>query len=154
MTCSDKTSCTARVLLEQPSCGCSCQDTYTYSTAQPPPRRTCGPSMHDLVVEDLMRRKALGLERYRVPLQAFNGRDAALDLREELLDAVVYSRQISEELVRLNIVLDCARALVSSPIDGAPECLLPRLAALRDAVAGCTPDRPREPQTPDPGGLY
>jgi|ERR1700733_5061545 len=83
---------------------------------QPLPVPNDGPSMHDLVTEDLDRhypqafaldlvrddltaRKALGLERYGSLLQAHNGRDALRDLYEELLDASVYARQkVAESL--------------------------------------------------------
>lgn len=89
---------------------------------QPLPKPGAGPSMHDLVIEDirdrwasatidrtpvapaigavtasLRERKRLGLERYGSALQAHNGRDALRDLREELEDAVVYCRQVIEE---------------------------------------------------------
>ena len=89
---------------------------------QPLPLAGEGPSMHDLVCEDirarwasgsigtapvapaidavcgsLQERKRVGLERYGQPLQAHNGRDALRDLREELADAVVYCRQVIEE---------------------------------------------------------
>ena len=80
---------------------------------QPLPVPSDGPSMHDLVcadldarwthrlstgiVSDLLARKQLGLERYGSLLQAHNGRDALLDLYEELLDALVYARQVREE---------------------------------------------------------
>jgi hypothetical protein len=67
--------------------------------------------MHDLVTEDLQRaypdnltvpliaadlaaRKALGIERYDLPLQAHNGRDGLRDLYEELEDASVYTKQM------------------------------------------------------------
>lgn len=70
--------------------------------------------MHDLVIADLddcvntaaeksavrdllAERKRVGLERYGRPLQAFNGRDATRDLREELADGAVYARQVREE---------------------------------------------------------
>jgi hypothetical protein len=69
-----------------------------------------GPSMHDLVIADLAKRqkslpavrllkarKELGLDRYKTILQANNGRDALLDLTDELGDAVVYARQMVEE---------------------------------------------------------
>jgi hypothetical protein len=71
-----------------------------------------GPSMHDLVCEDLgalafpgaprlmadlNARRKLGLDRYGSLLQARNGRDALLDLYEELQDAAVYARQLVEE---------------------------------------------------------
>lgn len=77
---------------------------------QPLPRASNGPSMHDLVAADLTvlaggaaaaaalaRRKQVGLERYGQMLQAFNGRDAARDAREEVLDLLVYLRQVIEE---------------------------------------------------------
>lgn len=81
---------------------------------QPLPVPNDGPSMHDLVCADLWRggaagkledavmadlqaRKQLGLERYGSLLQAGNGRDAMLDLYEELQDAAVYARQMQEE---------------------------------------------------------
>ena len=80
---------------------------------QPLPVPNDGPSMHDLVcvdlearwtarlspgiVIDMQVRKQLGLDRYGSLLQAGNGRDALLDLYEELLDAVVYARQVQEE---------------------------------------------------------
>lgn len=53
--------------------------------------------MHDRVAADLATRKALGLRKYGSLLQAFNGRNALLDLYEELLDAVVYLRQCLDE---------------------------------------------------------
>jgi hypothetical protein len=89
---------------------------------QPLPEPAGGPSMHDLVCEDirtrwasgtigaapvapairavtaaLQERKQLGLRRYGQLLQAGNGRDALRDLAEELQDAVVYCRQAIEE---------------------------------------------------------
>src|ERR1700733_651334 len=81
---------------------------------QPLPVPNDGPSMHDLVTEDLDRhypqafaldlvrddltaRKQLGLDRYGSLLQAHNGRDALRDLYEELLDALVYCKQWLEE---------------------------------------------------------
>jgi len=79
---------------------------------QPPPVPNDRPSIHDLVIgelehrdpefapetaELLRQRKALGLDRYKSLLQAFNGHDADQDLAEELADAVVYARQRVEE---------------------------------------------------------
>ena len=82
---------------------------------QPLPVPNDGPSMHDLVGEDLVAmwpprrvaviigdlqaRKRLGLERYGSLLQAHNGRSALRDLYEELLDAAVYAKQVQEETV-------------------------------------------------------
>jgi hypothetical protein len=79
---------------------------------QPLPKPTDGPSMHDLVIDDIRKaygasagqaagaleaRKRLGLARYGQLLQAGNGRDALRDLLEELQDAAVYCRQVIEE---------------------------------------------------------
>lgn len=80
---------------------------------QPMPVPNDGPSMHDLVCEDLAaygvyvggavladeveRRKELGLTRYGTVLQAYNGRDALQDALEEAVDLVVYIRQALAE---------------------------------------------------------
>lgn len=64
---------------------------------QPPPKATDGPAMWDLVIADMHARDAVGRERYGVPLQAHNGRDALQDAYEEALDLVVYLRQAIEE---------------------------------------------------------
>lgn len=65
---------------------------------QPPPTPAAGPSMWDLVIADMHARDRLGRERYGVPVRAHNGRDALVDLSDELCDAVVYLRQHREEL--------------------------------------------------------
>lgn len=64
---------------------------------QPLPTASTGPSMHDLAVEELAARKAIGLVRYGQPLQAMNGRDAVRDTIEELADGLAYALQIREE---------------------------------------------------------
>jgi hypothetical protein len=75
-----------------------------------------GPSMHDLVADDVRRRhpggrapeingvvcdlatrKQLGLDRYGSLLQAHNQRNALRDLYEEQLDSLVYAKQWLEE---------------------------------------------------------
>ena len=61
---------------------------------QPPPRRNDLPAVWDLVVADMVHRDRIGRERYGTPLQPMNGRDALIDLYQELLDAVVYVRQL------------------------------------------------------------
>jgi hypothetical protein len=60
---------------------------------EPPPKANLRPHINDLVVRDLESRKAMGMKKYGVPLQPFNGRNAKKDLYEELLDAVLYLRQ-------------------------------------------------------------
>lgn len=79
---------------------------------QPLPVPNDRPSIHDLVRDDLeifsygvvepaidllMKRKALGLDRYSSLLQAFNGRDAYRDAQEELTDLIVYTKQMIAE---------------------------------------------------------
>ena len=64
---------------------------------QPLPVPNAGPSMHDLVIEDIKARKAIGLRRYGALLQAHNGRDALRDAYEEVLDLAIYLRQYMAE---------------------------------------------------------
>lgn len=64
---------------------------------QPPPIPSERPAIVDLVIQDLMERKSLGIERYGTPLQTHNGRDAMIDLYQELQDATAYIRQVIEE---------------------------------------------------------
>lgn len=64
---------------------------------QPLPIVTDGVAIQDLVIADIEKRKAVGIERYGTILQAGNGRDAILDLYEELLDACMYCKQILVE---------------------------------------------------------
>lgn len=78
------------------------------------------PSMHDLVIQDIQARKEFGLKKYGSLLQPFNGRDAFLDLYEELLDFMVYLRQIRFERDSLikNLVVDAMRQEVDLFIMG------------------------------------
>lgn len=64
---------------------------------QPLPKPNNLPTIHEQVCADIMDRQALGIARYGQPLQPHNGRDALLDLYQELLDAIVYLRQFMEE---------------------------------------------------------
>lgn len=65
---------------------------------QPLPVGNDLPVVHELVIEDLRARLALGVRRYGQPLQPFNGRSALRDLYEEILDAAVYTRQAIYEV--------------------------------------------------------
>jgi hypothetical protein len=49
------------------------------------------------VMLDMLKRHQKGVETYGTPLFAHNGRDALKDLYEELLDAVVYLKQVMTE---------------------------------------------------------
>jgi hypothetical protein len=60
---------------------------------QPAPVRNDLPEVADLVLADMGERKRVGMQRYGVPLQPHNGRDALRDAYEEALDLCVYLRQ-------------------------------------------------------------
>lgn len=60
---------------------------------QPAPTPNRYPAIQDLVMDDLARRKALGILRYGTPLQPHNGRDALRDAYEEAIDLTQYLRQ-------------------------------------------------------------
>jgi hypothetical protein len=59
----------------------------------PGPLDSCWPDIADLLCEDIMARKEIGIKTYGKPLRAFNGRPALWDLLAELLDAAHYTRQ-------------------------------------------------------------
>lgn len=59
----------------------------------------CG-NLHELKKLMIERRK-LGIERYEVILQPFNGRPALEDLIEEQLDSLAYSEQVAIEIPEL-----------------------------------------------------
>ena len=67
-------------------------------------------SVQDLVVDDILERKQVGIERYGTPLQTFNDRDVDLDLYEELLDSTMYARQ---RLSERRIMFDALRGVIS-----------------------------------------
>jgi len=52
---------------------------------------------HNTIIDDLQYRSRIGLERYGTTLKTNNGRDALIDVYEELLDAYVYAVQYSME---------------------------------------------------------
>lgn len=74
-------------------------------THEPDPIPNDKPAVWDLVVADMQARDAEGRRKYGVPLQPHNGRDALVDLYQELLDAVVYIRQEIEQ--RNDSVCNC-----------------------------------------------
>lgn len=97
-------------------------DTPDYQNGQPAPLPNEGASMHDLVIGDLRarqfytmrhiplspvvqqamiynirKRKIYGFEKYGTVLQANNGRDASVDAEEEVIDLLVYLKQMMME---------------------------------------------------------
>ncbi len=63
------------------------------ATPQPAPTPNNFPRIVDLVVDDLYQRADMGLQKYGVPLQPFNGRDPEIDEYQELMDSLLYRRQ-------------------------------------------------------------
>lgn len=60
--------------------------------------------IQDLVIEDIKQRKKDGIKKYGTVLQPFNGRNSAIDLYQELIDAVQYCKQLiieRDEMVRI-----------------------------------------------------
>lgn len=56
-----------------------------------------GECVQDALIAAIEERKALGIERYRRPLETFNGRNALQDAKEELIDGAVYLQQVEME---------------------------------------------------------
>lgn len=69
----------------------------TPTEPEPMPVPNKGNAIAEEVIEDLRERMRQGTAKYGTPLQAFNGRDALVDLYQELLDAVQYLRQVIDE---------------------------------------------------------
>ncbi len=65
--------------------------------AQKMPKKNKSTAMWDLVMADIKERDKNGKAKYGVRLQAFNGRDATVDAYQEVLDLIVYFRQLIEE---------------------------------------------------------
>lgn len=83
------------------------------TTPEPAPTEGHGPSIHDLVVQDVLDRKAFGLRKYGVLLRIGDGRRHLVDAYQEALDLAVYLRQ---ELARQGIDPN-ARRLASFMFD-------------------------------------
>ena len=60
---------------------------------QPEPISNDSTPVLDQVIDDMRRRDAVGLARYKTRLQAFNGRDCLKDAYAESLDMAVYLKQ-------------------------------------------------------------
>lgn len=73
------------------------EDREYLSAAQPAPQSNTSTPIWELVIADMRERDHVGRQRYGTPLQANNGRDALVDLYQELLDAVIYIRQVITE---------------------------------------------------------
>lgn len=72
-------------------------DVADFTRGEPPPLPGGGPSIHDLVVEEIISRRNFGYRKYGSLLQAWNGRRPSKDLLDEILDAAMYVRQLIQE---------------------------------------------------------
>lgn len=86
---------------------------------QPAPAANDRPAVWPMVIKDMEARDAVGRERYGVPLQPHNGRDALRDAYEEALDLCAYLKQAMLErdaaladLERVALERDEARQLL------------------------------------------
>ncbi|QAU07249.1 hypothetical protein SEA_NOSILAM_6 [Gordonia phage NosilaM] len=94
-------------------------------SAEPDPEHNEGASMHDLVIEDMRKRKEFGLTKYGTVLQAHNGRNALRDAYDEVLDLAVYLRQRIEEDEKLRRLAGAAVTADIPPMlrpDGWRQC--------------------------------
>lgn len=69
-------------------------------STQPPPVPSTGDCWQS-VIDRMIQRRSFGITKYGRPVQPFNGRNSPLDLIEELLDAIVYCEQVSQEMESL-----------------------------------------------------
>ena len=67
------------------------------SKHEPKPKKNTNPAIWDLVLKDIKDRDDYGLKKYGTRLRPFNGRDALIDAYQEVLDLVVYLRQLIYE---------------------------------------------------------
>lgn len=73
----------------------------------------------DQVIEDLKKRKEVGISRYGVALQANNGRNSLLDCYEEAQDQLLYLKQhLVESEQSKNINLSFINDIIKSYIEG------------------------------------
>lgn len=72
---------------------------------QPKPVRSSARASWEMVIDEMTKRNQVGIERYGVPLQPFNGRDSLQDAFEEALDLTVYLATARYELTNMKNAL-------------------------------------------------
>lgn len=87
----------ARVDTQHPFIVVDTQVAGKLTRPEPPPRRTDGPAIWEMLIADMSARDQAGRAKYGTPLQAFNGRNPLVDAFQELMDLLVYLRQAIEE---------------------------------------------------------
>jgi hypothetical protein len=75
------------------------------------------------IIDDFHYRSRIGLERYGTTLKTNNGRDALIDVYEELLDAYVYAVQHLMETESDSDVSDDIPSLVNTIQDALTNCV-------------------------------
>jgi hypothetical protein len=75
------------------------------ASEQPKPVDTGGPSLWQEIIRDMQEREQFGLQKYGLPVLAFNGRRVLRDIKEEILDALVYMKQLEVEAKELRLKL-------------------------------------------------
>jgi len=99
---------------------------------EPPPKKNDKPAVWDLVLKDIKERDSDGLKKYGVRLQPFNGRNSTVDLYQELLDGVVYCRQMIEERKEMvNLLKDILDYHAHNEIDSEIRNLLKSIGELK-----------------------
>lgn len=68
---------------------------------QPLPTPNDFRDIQSMVIDDIGKRRSVGIERYGTALQPFNGRKTLRDIYEELLDVACYMKQrmVEEDLI-------------------------------------------------------
>lgn len=72
-------------------------DYVDLSKKEPKPIKNDYPAVWDLVIADIQNRDRFGEAKYKTRLQPFNGRNVLVDLYQEMLDGIVYIRQLIYE---------------------------------------------------------
>ena len=100
------------------------------NTPQPQPTPNNHPAVWDLVIADMQERDQIGELKYGTRLKTFNGRDALIDLTQELMDGIVYLRQFREEMSCLGKnLLEIQNVLAESQFLSREDC-----ASLADSL--------------------
>lgn len=69
--------------------------------------------LRNTIIRAIDSRRAIGISKYGVPLQTFNGRDALTDAWDEALDLWTYLNQIDMEDGDAGSLLDAALSIVT-----------------------------------------
>jgi hypothetical protein len=68
--------------------------------------------LRDAIIRSIEARRELGISKYGVPLQTYNGRDTLIDALDEALDCLTYLTQLEMEDGDTGSLLEAARSIV------------------------------------------